>query len=105
AAAVPGAALEHNVVTLERVHRFAGGIGELAAAVVAGDADAALAVLAAGHDDVEWVDADVSNASGHADATAAVRPALVDTAMAVVTAARSGDASGALAAMGATQLL
>lgn len=105
AAATPGSALDPNVVVLDRVHRFAGGIGELAGAIVDGDADAVLAVLSGGASDVEWVDVDVATTAGHTTASDAIGPPVVATASAVVAAAAAGDAAGALAAMARTQLL
>jgi exodeoxyribonuclease V alpha subunit len=56
----PGVGIGDGIVVLRRVHRFAGAIAELAEAVRAGDADATLAVLGAGHDDVRWIDVDVA---------------------------------------------
>lgn len=105
AASGPDTPLAPHVVVLDHVHRFAGGIGQLADAIVAGDADAALAVLATGAGDVAWVDVDVTTAAGHATATDAVRGPLIATAAAVVDAARAGDAAAALAAMSRAQLL
>ncbi|YAL83143.1 exodeoxyribonuclease V subunit alpha [Dermacoccaceae bacterium W4C1] len=53
---VAGLTQEHpGVVRLRTVHRFGGGIGDLAAAIREGDADAALEVLHAGTDDVRFV--------------------------------------------------
>ena len=49
---------------LQQVHRFGGGIAALAEAVRRGDADAAIAVLAAGHDDVTWIPADLATRGG-----------------------------------------
>ena len=55
-----GVTIGDGIVVLRRVHRFAGAIAELAEAVRGGDAEAALAVLRAGHDDVRWIDVDVA---------------------------------------------
>lgn len=46
------------VARLVTAHRFGASIGALASAIRAGDADTALAVLAAGGDHIEWVDTD-----------------------------------------------
>src|SRR2546423_2322509 len=71
------------IVELADVHRYKGGIAELAEAIRAGDADAALAVLRHGHDDVTWLpDGD----------EAALRGPLLAAARAVFAAARAGDA-------------
>jgi exodeoxyribonuclease V alpha subunit len=55
-AGVCGGLPAENLTVLERTHRFgaAGGIGRLAAAVRAGDADTAIALLAAGAEGVGW---------------------------------------------------
>jgi exodeoxyribonuclease V alpha subunit len=85
-----------GIVELEHVYRYEGGIAALAEAIRAGDADAALAVLRAGADDVTWLpDAD----------EAALRAPLLAAARAVVAAAGAGDAGGALTALGAFRLL
>ncbi len=57
AAAGDGGPLAGHVVQFSRTYRFQGAIGELAAAVRAGDADAALDLLRSGGDGtVEWLD-------------------------------------------------
>ncbi len=87
------------VARLTRVHRFGTEIGSLADAIRLGDADAALAVLRAGHDAVRLLDpAD--------DTTMAVFDDQVTTAAAAVwAAAEAGDAASALAAMDSHRLL
>ena len=55
---------------LRRVHRFGGGIAAVADAVRRGDADATVAALSAGHDDVTWIPlglAEPSAAAGGGD--------------------------------------
>jgi exodeoxyribonuclease V alpha subunit len=85
-----------GIVALEEVHRYGGGIAELAEAIRAGDADAALAVLGGGRDDVTWLpDADED----------ALRGPLLAAAREVRTAARRGDAAAALAALQGFRLL
>jgi exodeoxyribonuclease V alpha subunit len=81
------------VVELTQVHRFGGGIGDLAAAVRSGDADAAVALLQSGRADVELVDP--------ADAAAldAVRRDVLEAALAVRSAALAGDGDAAVAAL------
>ncbi len=88
------------VVELSTVHRFGATIGELAHAIRAGDADAAIAVLRAGHDDVRWVEADDS-----ATVTEAVRAAALPAARAVRSAALAGDRAGALDALDEHRML
>ena len=96
-------ALRNGVVRLERVHRFSGAIADLAAAIRAGDADRVLAVLRSGAREVDFVEAvgerltDAEAAGVRRDATAA--------GTALVTAARAGDAAGALRALESHRLL
>jgi exodeoxyribonuclease V alpha subunit len=89
---------ESPVVThLRQGHRFDGGIGDLAAAVVAGDADAALEVLTSGVEGVTLRSPD------DLDDVVAGRPA--EQARAVAVAAQQGDVAAALAALGEHRLL
>jgi exodeoxyribonuclease V alpha subunit len=92
------------IVVLRRVHRFRGGIAELARAVQAGDPEAALAVLGAGHDDVHWIEADVADSRAMA-LLAPVRLAVVAAGRQVAEAARAGDAQAALSGLGAIRML
>ncbi|HEX8780372.1 MAG TPA: exodeoxyribonuclease V subunit alpha, partial [Nocardioides sp.] len=85
------------VVSLRNPHRFGAEIGALAEALRLGDADAALEVLDAGHDAVEWVTT--------ADPAAAVRATALPAALAVRDAARAGDPERALAALDRHRLL
>jgi exodeoxyribonuclease V alpha subunit len=87
------------VVELTRVHRFGGGIGELAAALRAGDADVALDVLRSGTADVELVDPE------DADAMALVRHDVLHAALAVRRPAEQGDPATAVAALDDHRLL
>jgi exodeoxyribonuclease V alpha subunit len=97
-----GTAIGDGIVVLRRVHRFGGGIAELADAVRRGDADATIAALSGGHDDVTWIPVDLAAA----DATVgAVRAAAVTAGIAVAEAAQAGDARAALEALGAFRLL
>lgn len=85
------------VVSLVTAHRYGTEIGALADALRSGDADAVLAVLAAGHESVEWVRDE--------DPTAAVRAVVLPHALAAREAAAAGDADAALAALGRHRLL
>jgi exodeoxyribonuclease V alpha subunit len=87
--------LGDGIVVLEREHRFGGAIAELATAIRAGDADAALAVLGAGHDDVRWIPEEDPD----------LREPAVVAARAVRDAARRGDAAAALEALGGFRIL
>jgi exodeoxyribonuclease V alpha subunit len=84
-----------EVALLDRTWRFGGDIAELAAAVRAGDADAALAVLARPGADVALI-APEDTAGAGAAVDAAVRPDVVGTAAAVRAAADAGEAQEAL---------
>ena len=96
-----GTAIGDGIVVLRRVHRFGGGIAELADAVRRGDADATLAALSATSDDVTWIPVDLA-----ADAEVApVRTAAVRAGIAVADAAKVGDPRAALEALGAFRLL
>ncbi|MFD6396211.1 exodeoxyribonuclease V subunit alpha [Nocardia sp. NPDC060249] len=88
--------LQGGIVRLTRGRRFGGHIADLAVAVRAGDADAALAILRAGGEDVSLCGPDDVRAV-RADVTAA--------ALAVTAAAEAGDAIGALTALESHRLL
>ena len=88
-----GAAAGTGVVLLDRTWRFGGDIADLAAAVRAGDADRALAVLDRGGGEVILVDPDAAAGDPVGDA---VRPEVVGSAAAVRAAADAGDADEAL---------
>jgi exodeoxyribonuclease V alpha subunit len=85
------------VVALKTSHRFGKSIGALAAAIRDGDADAALEVLAAGGDHIEWIDDE--------DPSAPLRKVLLPQALALRQAAILGDASAALATLDEHRLL
>lgn len=85
------------VAALRTTHRFGAEIGSLAEALRLGDADAALEVLAAGHEEVEWV-TDVDPASQ-------IRSTALPAALAVRDAAVAGDMTRALAALDRHRLL
>jgi len=80
----------NGVVTLEHVWRFDGTIAAFAQAVQMGDADAALALLHRGADDL---------ALDPPDAVAALRADVVAAGSALAEAAAAGDAEAALAAL------
>ncbi|MFE3543298.1 AAA family ATPase [Nocardia sp. NPDC059177] len=88
--------LRGGIVRLTRGRRFGGHIADLAVAVRAGDADAALAILRAGGDDVSLC---------APEDTAAVRADVTASALAVTAAAEAGDAVGALTALESHRLL
>ncbi|MGW6621474.1 exodeoxyribonuclease V subunit alpha [Nocardia sp. NPDC055002] len=88
--------LQGGIVRLTRGRRFGGHIADLAVAVRAGDADAALAILRAGGDDVSLCGP---------DDVRAVRADVTTAALAVTAAAETGDAIGALTALESHRLL
>lgn len=99
-----GATIGDGLIVLRRGHRFGGAIAELAGAVQAGHAEAALDVLAGDGEDVHWIDTDVGDHSAASTLTP-VRRAVVDAGRQVVDAARAGDAREALSGLAAMRLL
>jgi exodeoxyribonuclease V alpha subunit len=106
--ATPGAV---PFVRLDRNYRFSGALTDLAAAIRAGDAEAVLALLAAGDPAVEFTDLDLvrPDAERH---LGALRATVVDQATAVLAALARWEAShadadlwAALAAANAHRLL
>lgn len=83
-----GAGTGSPVVALRTSHRFGESIGALASAIRDGDADAAIEVLAAGGDHVEWIVDD--------DPSAGLRKVVLPQALALRQAAILGDANTAL---------
>ena len=90
-----------RVTVLRRMRRFGedSAIAALAEAVRAGDADAALAMLAEGRSDVRWVRPD------DADGVDQVLDEVAATGEDMVAAARRGDAAAAMAAAGRIKVL
>ncbi|GCD18801.1 exodeoxyribonuclease V subunit alpha [Cellulomonas algicola] len=91
------------VVRLTRTHRFGHELGGLAAAIREGDADRTLALLRAGGTHVHLTETAGDVASPHE--LAGLRRDLEDAGAALVAAARDGDATGALRALGRHRLL
>ncbi|HEX4433527.1 MAG TPA: exodeoxyribonuclease V subunit alpha [Acidimicrobiales bacterium] len=92
-----------GIVVLSRNHRFGGAIADLAEAIQAADADEAMGILAAGHEDVAWIAGDGGPTSG--DQMAPVRELAVHSGRAVIEAARAGQAAEAIAALAGFRLL
>ncbi len=90
-----------GVVVLSRGHRYGAAIASLAQAVRDGDADRALAALAAGGDEIAWLPRDADDDA----ALSPLRERAVASYGAVVAAARAGDGAAALAALGGFRLL
>lgn len=99
----PDAAVADGIVVLQRVHRFGGGIAELAEAVQRGDADAVIGVLSGGHADVVWLPVDVGTATQ--SALGPVRTAVVSAGAELSAAANAGRGRDALAALWGFRLL
>ena len=57
----PCRAIGDGIVVLDRVHRFGGGIAQLAAAIRPGDADAVMDLLRDPPEGVRWIEADVAD--------------------------------------------
>jgi exodeoxyribonuclease V alpha subunit len=90
-----------GIVVLENVHRFGSGIAQLASAIRAGDAEAAVAILRDPPEDIVWLPADPSTD----DAPPAVRDGALRSARATIEAARAGHAGDALRSLGTFRLL
>lgn len=89
-----------RVATLRTSHRFGESIGALAVAIRDGDADAAVALLAAGGEHVEWIDSD-----NPAEVAPQLCALVVPHALAVRQAALLGNAAVALESLDEHRLL
>ena len=97
------ASLPGGVVRLTHAHRYGQALADLAEAIRAGDADATLALLRAGDPHrslVEPADDRLTSAD-----IAGLRADIEATGVALTAAARAGDASAALVALGTHRLL
>ncbi|NHC15862.1 exodeoxyribonuclease V subunit alpha [Motilibacter deserti] len=99
-----GSGTTDNVVVLRHTYRFGGGIAELARAVQAGDADAALSLLRGGSGQLTFGE-QAPDAPPAGAALEELRAAVVDAGRDVVAAARGGRAADALRALDAHRLL
>jgi exodeoxyribonuclease V alpha subunit len=90
-----------GIVVLDRVHRFGGGIAELATAVRSGDGERVIELLRKRHDDVTWLEVDVAQD----DSLPAVREPALRAARATIEAARAGQARAALDALNEFRIL
>ena len=98
-----GAAIGNGIVVLRKVHRYGTAIAALAEAIQRGDADATVRVLEEGGPNVEWIVTD--DAPATPKDMPAVRAAAVESGRTVIEAARAGDATAAIAALGRFRLL
>src|SRR4029079_14854464 len=99
----PGAGVADGIVVLDRVHRYGGASARGADAIRRGDGDEVVAALAAEPGRATWIATDppAADAAEAARAVQAIRAGLVAAAGPVIQAARAGDATGALEALGA----
>ena len=98
-----GPAIGDGIVVLRRVHRFGGGIATVADAVRRGDADATIAALSAGTDDVSWIPVDLAEPT--AATLGALREAAVAAGKAIGESARAGEGRAALEALAGFRML
>jgi len=93
-----------GIAVLRTGHRFGGGIERLAEAIHAGDADGAIAVLTGSPEDITWIDVDAGDPAS-LDRLSPIRDGAVSTGLAMIEAARGGDAARALHELGAFRVL
>jgi exodeoxyribonuclease V alpha subunit len=93
-----------GIVVLDRVHRFGGGIEQLAVAIRRADDDAVMVLLADPPRDVTWIAVDASAPEAASDLEPVSDRASI-AARAVIAAARAGDAAAAIEALGAFRIL
>jgi exodeoxyribonuclease V alpha subunit len=94
----PRPTIGDGTVVLRQVHRFRGGIAEVASAIRRGDPDATVAALRAQTGSVTWHE--------HDDGVLqSLQTASAEAGRAVLQAAHAGDGRGALAALGTIRIL
>ena len=102
-----GVTIGDGIIVLDRVYRYGSAVASLADAIRVGDADAAIDVLRAEHDEITWLPVAFGE-DAEDPATVelpAVKAASLQAGRAVVTAARAGDGDGALRALAGFRLL
>ena len=102
-----GVTIGDGIIVLDRVYRYGSAVASLADAIRVGDADAAIDVLRAEHEEITWLPV-AFGADAEDPATVelpAVKAASLQAGRAVVTAARAGDGDGALRALAGFRLL
>ena len=101
------AAPVHGVVQLTHTWRFGGAIDALARAIRAADADTVIDVLRSGASDARFSEVDLESAPTEASARglAGMAAQVREAGIAMLEAARSGDETGALAALDRHRLL
>jgi exodeoxyribonuclease V alpha subunit len=103
-ARLPHSTLGDGIVVLRYVHRHGGAIAQLARAIQRGDANAAIAVLAPGDSNVQWIDAQGTE-PGLTEAREAIEARAVQSGRAVIEAAAAGQADAALTALNRFRVL
>jgi exodeoxyribonuclease V alpha subunit len=99
-----GVTIGDGIIVLDRVHRFGGGIAQLANAVRIGDVKAILELLSDPPDDLTWIPTDVAETEA-GNALTIVRSASVAAGRAIFEAAAAGDARAALQSLGSYRIL
>ncbi|MBD0323974.1 MAG: exodeoxyribonuclease V subunit alpha, partial [Aldersonia sp.] len=95
------AARTTGLVSLTEPHRFFGKIADLAEAIRRGDANSVDALLDGGHPDIDYVEADEATEPD----VAGLKRDVLEAGRALIDAARAGQASDALAALGKHRVL
>ena len=101
----PAVAVADGIVVLRRVHRFGPGVAAVAESIDRGDPDQVVDSLRRAPSEVTWIEAAPDLDLARAPELAQVRLSVVESATAVVTAARAGDGSAALGALRSVQVL
>jgi exodeoxyribonuclease V alpha subunit len=99
-----GVTIGDGIILLDRVHRFGGGIADLASAIRVGDVEAVLELLSDPPDDLTWIPTDVADAEA-GSALTIVQGASVAAGRALFEAAVAGDARAALRSLGSYRIL
>ncbi len=96
-----GDGIGDGIIVLEHVHRFGGGLAELAVAIRGGDPDEVLKLLRDPPAGVRWIETDLADE----EPLAPIRYGALASARQVIAAARAGDARRALLALGGYRIL
>jgi len=102
--AVEDAPIADGIVVLRTVHRFGTEIASLADAIHAGDADAVIEALSLDRDAITWIAVDAADPEV-LDQLSIIRAGAISSGRAVIEAARAGDASAAITALGTFRIL
>jgi exodeoxyribonuclease V alpha subunit len=94
-----------GIVVLERVHRYGGGIAQLAEAIRTGSADRAIEALRASSEDIAWLPVDAHEVADDAASLGPVVEGAIAAGGAVLEAARAGAGVDALEALSRFRLL